>query len=103
MSWLSMVGYGAGGFLILSWLAISFMAPSSRRSVVEWFSATSMYLLLVSLFVHMAGRALESGNNVALIGFGFLCVLFGAGLVVSTFHAFTEMGGKTEARQSATN
>ncbi len=103
MSWLSMVGYAAGGFLILSWLAISFMAPSSRRSVVEWFSATSMYLLLVSLFVHMVGGALESGNNVALGGFGFLCVLFGSGLVVSTFHAFSAMSGKSQVQESATN
>ena len=103
MSWLSMVGCGAGGFLVLSWLVISFTAPSSRRSVVEWLAATSMYLLLCSLFVHLVGRALESGNNVALGGFGFLCALFGSGLAVSTVRVFLAMGGQSKAQQSATN
>jgi len=44
MDGLSMVAYGAGGVLVLSWLIISFMAQNSGRTVIEWIATTSMYL-----------------------------------------------------------
>lgn len=103
MSGLAMVGCGAGGVLILSWLIICFTAPSARRTVVEWIAATSMYVLLCALFVNMLGGALESGSNVAVGAFGFLCALFGTGLAVSTVHALKAMGGRSDEQVSATN
>ncbi len=103
MSLLATVGSAAGGLLILSWLVISFTAASSRRAVVEWIAATSMYLVLCSIFVSLVGRALESGNNAALFAFGFLCALFGAGLTVSLVQTVMAMGGESKDQASATN
>ena len=103
MSGLETVGYGAGVVLILSWLFISFKAAGPGRAVVEWVAATSMYLLLCSIFVHMLVRALQSGNNVALVAFGFLCALFGSGLAVSVTRTCMAMGGGTREQVSATN
>ena len=48
MSWLAMVGTGAGGVLILSWLIICFTAASSRRTVVEWVAASDSLFAAVS-------------------------------------------------------
>jgi len=97
------VAYGAGGVLVLSWLIISFMAQNSGRTVIEWIATTSMYLLLCVLFVHLVSRALESGNNVALVAFGFLCALFGSGLAVSIAQSLMALGGPKKAEASATN
>lgn len=100
---LSMVSYGAGGVLVLSWLIISFTAQSSSRTVIEWVAATSMYLLLCTIFVHMVSRSLESGNNVALVAFGFLCALFGSGFTVSFAQTCMALGGGKKQEASATN
>jgi len=100
---LSMVSYGAGGVLVLSWLIISFTGQSSSRTMIEWMATTSMYLLLCTIFVHMVSRSLESGNHVALVAFGFLCALFGSGLAVSTVQMFMSLGGGKKAEASATN
>ena len=103
MSGLAMVACGAGGVLVLSWLIISFLAPSSGRTVIEWIAATSMYLLLCTIFANLVSSALESGNSAALVAFGFLCALFGSGLAVSIAQTFMALGGSKKGQASATN
>ncbi len=103
MSWIPMVGYGALGLLVLGWLSVSFMAPGARRAIVEWGSATAMFAALLSLFVNLLARALESGNGVAVAAFGFLCALFGCGLIVSLCQTAMSVAGGGKEQVSATN
>ncbi len=63
MTWIPMVGYGAVGLLLLGWLAVSFMAPGAKRAVIEWSSATAMFVALLSLFANLLVRSIESGNG----------------------------------------
>ncbi len=93
----------AGAVVVLGWLIISFTAPSNHRTIVEWLSATAMYVGLEALFVHLVMRAQAADNLFALIAFGFLCVLFGGGLLVSSWHMLTSLGGTKAAEASATN
>ena len=103
MSWIPMVGYGAVGLLVLGWLSVSFMAPGARRTIVEWSSATAMFGALLALFANLLGRALESGNGVAVGAFGFLCLLFGCSLTVSLCQTAMSVGGSGKKQVSATN
>ncbi len=77
LSWVPTIGYSGLGVLVVSWLVVSFSQPGPRRAVVEWLGACGMYVALLSLFIHLLGRALESSSTVGLIAFGFL--IFAAG------------------------
>jgi hypothetical protein len=74
---------GAGIVLAAGWLLVSFMAPGRGRSVVEWISAVAMYVAIGSIMARLLHRFWIADNE-ALIGvFGFLCLVFGSGLLVS--------------------
>jgi hypothetical protein len=93
----------SASILFVGWLVVSFTAPSQRRALVEWISATAMYTGLVTLFVSIALKAQASGNLFLLIAMGLLCVLFGGGFLVSLWHTLTALGGSSRSEQSATN
>jgi hypothetical protein len=103
LSPLTLVAAVAGAILVVGWLIVSFTTPSPKREVIEWLSACAMYALLTSLFTHLILRSQEEGNTFALVAFGFLGVLFGAGLLVTLFRALTAMRGSGGSGSSATN
>jgi protein-S-isoprenylcysteine O-methyltransferase Ste14 len=35
--------------VLLAWLVVSFVPPSNRRAIIEWFGASGLYLALVGL------------------------------------------------------
>ena len=68
----AIVGFSALALVVLGWLVVSFSAPGPRRAVIEWLSATALYVVLMSLFGHLSHRAWEADSTFALIAFGFL-------------------------------
>jgi hypothetical protein len=100
---LAMVGYAALGLLVVGWLVISFSEPSPRREILEWASASVLYLALLMLFVRGVRWALAEDSTAGLAGFGLLCLIFGSGLVISLWN--TVRSGRTASKNqaSATN
>lgn len=97
------VGYTGAAVLVVAWLVVSFSEPGPRRDVVEWVGASGMYVALLSLFVHLLGRALAEESTLGLIAFGFLVVFFGVGLVVCLVQTVSSLRGPRAAATSATN
>jgi len=89
--------------VFVGWLIASFSPPSPRRVVVEWLAADAMYVGFVSFFVFLALRAQAAGNTVILVAFGFLCVLFGGGLIAALWQTATSLAGGGKSQSSATN
>lgn len=90
--------------LVVGWLVVSFSPPSPRRTLLEWLSATAMYVALLTLFVHLARRAAAGDNTVAFAALGFLCVFFGGGLLVTVYHTVVAFrGGEGTTSTSATH
>ena len=50
MSTIGIVGWCAVAVLVVGWLVVSFSGPGPRRAVIEWLSASAMYLALSMLF-----------------------------------------------------
>jgi len=100
---LFMIGAFALAVLVAGWLAVSFSAPGRKRTIVEWISATAMYAVLFLLFVHLVREAVEKDSTAGLLGFGFLCVIFGGGLIVSLYQTFAASRGGGDSGSSATN
>ena len=100
---LQLVGIVAVALLVLGWLVVSFSAPGHSRTVLEWLSATAMYVALLALFVHLVRNAIEAESTVALIAFGFLCVLFGGGLLISIYRTIAAVRGAEQTGPTATN
>ena len=100
---LQLIGGFALAILLAGWLIVSFAAPSRNRTIIEWLSASALYGVLLSLFVHLTLRANESDNTIALVAFGFLCTLFTGGVLVSLYHTFASTRGAGDSESSATN
>jgi hypothetical protein len=63
-----------------------------------------MYLALSMLFTSLILRARESGNHFALVAFGLLGLMFGAGLCVALFNMLRALRpGARSADASATH
>jgi len=103
MDWLPLVGWTAVGLLVLGWLVVSFSAPSRSRTVIEWLTATAMYVALLSLFTAGFRRGLAADSTLMLVGFGFLCFMFGGGLLVALYRTFAAARGAEDHIESATN
>ena len=104
MSTIGVIGWGAAAVLVVGWLVVSFSAPGPRRAVIEWLSASAMYLALSMLLWNLILRAWESGNHFALVAFGFLGLMFGMGLCVALFNTLKVLrGGGGSADVSATH
>jgi len=97
------VGWSAVGVLVALWLVVSFSAAGPRREIFEWLAATSMYVALSMLFLHLTLQARESGSTVGLVAFGFLGILFASGLVVALVHTLRSLRGPSKTQASATN
>jgi predicted membrane-bound spermidine synthase len=97
------IGGCALAVLVAGWLAVSFSAPGRRRTIIEWISATAMYAVLLVLFVHLVRDAIEDDSTVRLVAFGFLCLLFAGGVLVSLYQTFAASKGPRDSGSSATN
>lgn len=86
MTTTALIGWTALGVVVLGWLVVSFSGPGHRRSVIEWLSASALYLALTMLFYSLVSRAWASGNHFALVAFGFLALMFTSGLCVSLYN-----------------
>ena len=89
--------------LVIGWGAVSFSEPGRRRAVLEWISATAMYVVLLMLFLRLSQRAWEGGSYVVLAAFGFLSLVFTIGCGVSVVKAFQELRREEKSQVSATN
>ncbi len=92
-----MIGWGAVAVLVVGWLVISFSEQGPRRAVIEWLSASAMYLALTMLFTNLIMRSWTSGNRLGLVAFGFLGVMFVSGLGVSLYHALRAARGDRDS------
>ena len=101
--WMSTTGCVGLLVLVAAWLVVCFSQPGPRRAVGEWLGACGMYVALLSLFIHLLGRALESSSTVGLIAFGFLAVFFSAGLVLCVVQMAMSFQGPRKQASSATN
>jgi len=97
------IGGCALAALVVGWLVVSFSAPGRKRAIVEWLCATALYVILLVFFIHLTRNAVEEDNTVALVAFGFLCVLFGGGLLVSLYQTFASFTRHGDSGTSATN
>ena len=103
MSWIAIIGFAALAVLAVGWVVVSFSAASRRRTVVEWVAATALYVFLLTIFVRGLLWARGADSIAGLIGFGFLCVFFGAGMIVCVTNAFRARGNDNEPSARATN
>ena len=99
----SAIGVFAAVALTLGWLTVSFLAPGRTRSILEWGSALFLYLLLLVLMASQLQRFLVSGKWLLVGSFGFLCLLFSAGLVVTGVLLVREILGRRETGTDATH
>jgi hypothetical protein len=97
------IGGSAAAVLVVGWLVVSFSEPSPRRTFVEWLSATAMYVALLTLFVHLVLRAVAEDSTLGQAAFGFLCVFFGGGLLVTVYRTVAALRGGSKTSSSATN
>ena len=100
---LATVGYAALGLLVVGWLVISFREPSSLREILEWASASALYLALLMLFVRGVRWAVTEDSTAGLLGFGLLCTIFGSGLVISLWNTLRSGRTASKTQASATN
>ena len=103
MSLVATVGFGAMAVLVCGWLVVSFSRPGPLRTVVEWLSACAMYVALLMLFTNLMLRAQANENTFALVAFGFLCLLFGTGLLICSYYTVTALRRPDRPADSATN
>ena len=87
MTPIAIVGTVAGVVLALGWLAVSFMSPGQKRAPIEWIAAAALYLFLITIFLRGIRWAREADSTAGLVGFGFLCVFFSGGFILSAFNA----------------
>jgi hypothetical protein len=100
---LAITGYAALALLVVGWLVISFSEPGPRREILEWASATALYLALLTIFVRGVRWAMAEDSTAGLVGFALLCLLFGSGLVVSLWNTLRSGRTASKAQASATN
>jgi hypothetical protein len=99
----STVAIVAAVALAIGWLTVSFQTQGRTRSIVEWASALAMYLLLFALMASQLQRFLGTRRWLLVGSFGFLCFLFGAGLIVTGVLLLREILGKKDAGTDATH
>ena len=103
MSSFEIIWITAASIVFVGWLIVSFTAPSRNRTVIEWVSATAIYLGLSTFFVSIALEQHDKGNTVLVFAFGLLCVLFGGGLLVAGWKTVISFRSSKRSETSATN
>ena len=93
----------SGSVLAIGWLIVSLSPPSRNRTVIEWLSATAMYIAILTIFVSLALRAHAAGYVFGAWAIGVICLLFGGGLLVSAWKTLTALGGDKKIQSGATN
>lgn len=86
---------GSGIVLAACWLAISFMAPGRARTSLEWLATVAMYLAIGSIMARLLHRFWIADNEALIGAFGFLCFVFGSGLVVSCVFLMRALAGRS--------
>lgn len=94
---------GAAAILAALWLVISFLRPSGRRVTLEWIATVAAYVALFSFFLGRLLEARADGTLPLVIAFGFLCFMFGSGLLVSLWKLLAHLRGATGPGASATH
>ena len=100
---LSWIALGFAGLVVVGWLCVTWMAPGPTRTMVEWFSATALFVTLFSYFLKLSRSQWEAGNTVLLVPFGFLTGIFGLGLMVSLGKSVGVLRGGSSRESSATH
>ncbi len=96
---LKIVGLSAAALLAGLWLVVSFLPQGRARGRAAWLGATSLYVALSCLFLHLVRSAWESGSLLPLVAFGFLLFVFLVGLCLSLVRLLREFrsGGGADA------
>ena len=102
MDWsnpLVVVGMSGVALVVVCWLSLAIRGTDSAR--LAWLGALGLYAALGSFFVNLfQGAESWAGKGV----FGFLALMFGAGLVLSIVRVARAMAGSEAAKaESATN
>lgn len=97
---LTIIALSALAVLVVGWLVVSFLAPSPRRRALEWFSATAMYVALLAFFGRQLHVAIAGEAWIRTFAFGFLVVVFGIGLTISTVRTIGGLAGRGGADTS---
>jgi hypothetical protein len=100
---LGWIGLGAVAVVVIGWLWVSFAKPGRQRDAAAWIATLSLYVALLSLFVHLTSRALANDSTAGLIGFGFLASMFAIGLVLALARTVGTLRGRASRDTSATN
>ena len=100
---LKIVGWSAVAALVVGWLAVSFLGQGRPRSVLARWASFFMYLALACLFTGLTQNAWAADRIALLIPFGFLWLIFLAGLVVSAVKGVGELRGGGAGDASATH
>ncbi len=103
MSSFQIIWITAASIVFVGWLIVSFTAPSRNRTVVEWLSATAIYLGLSTFFVSIALEQQEKGNTLLVVALGLLCLLFGGGLLVAAWRTLMAFRSEKKDESSAIN
>jgi len=101
---LSMIALGGLAFLVIAWLVVSFLSPGAGRRKLEWLAATAMYVTLLAFFSRQLHDAIVDDSLARMFAFGFLVVIFGLGLVISSVRTIGALTGRSgPAKSSATH
>jgi hypothetical protein len=104
LSPLATVGWSAVAVVVACWLTAAFSAPGLLRERAAWLGTTAMYVAFGCLFLSLFLRARANDSLLGSIGFGFLLVFFGAGLVLALHRLLRAFVGKGAGKvESATH
>lgn len=79
-----------------AWLIVSFVAAGAARDRLVWLGVVAMYASGVSFFSMLLRDALDDGGLLARGAFGFLTVLFCAGLLLSLWRGVRALFSSSE-------
>jgi hypothetical protein len=100
---LKIVGWSAVGAVVVGWLTVSFLGQGRARSLMARLASLFLYLALASLFTSLVQDAWAEDRTALLIPFGFLWLIFLAGLVISLIKWIGELRGGPAGEASATH
>ncbi len=100
MHLLSMIAIGAVAVVAIGWLAVSFLAPTPQRRKVEWLAATALYVALLSFFINLVRKSLETDSTVGVVAFGFMAGMFSIGFIIALVKTLSALRGSGAGKES---
>ena len=100
---LTIVALSALAVLVVSWLVVSFLAPSPRRRMLEWLAATAMYVALLAFFGRQLQSAIVGEAWIRTFAFGFLVAVFSIGFAISCVRTLGAAASRGGSESSATH